>query len=318
MSRGHLTQEERYQAHALREAGLSLRVIGKRMHRSASTICRELKRNRCPAGYSPDPAHTRARQRRHQASKRPRIDPSHWPRIEALLREDHSPEQIAGATGLASHERIYQHIAADHRRGGSLHTLLRQSKPRRGRRCRPDRRGQIKHRRDISERPPVVEERSRIGDWELDTMVKANGGQVLVTLTERRSRLHLIRRVSQRTAEAVSRAIIGTLAPIQHLVHTLTADNGKEFAEHEIIAIACKADFYFAEPYASWQRGSNENGNGLVRYYLPKGTDFATVSDERLQEIERRINSRPRKTLGWRTPYEVFAEALKKRVAIRS
>jgi IS30 family transposase len=101
-------------------------------------------------------------------------------------------------------------------------------------------------------------------------------------------------------------------------VHTLTADNGKEFAKHEIIAIACKADFYFAEPYASWRRGSNENGNGLVRYYLPKGTDFATVSDERLQEIERRINSRPRKALGWRTPYEVFAEALKKRVAIRS
>lgn len=271
-----------------------------------------------PNGIFPDPAHVRARHRRRQASRRARINPSHWPRIEALLREDHSPEQIAGATGLASHERIYQHIAADHRRGGTLHTLLRQSKPRRKRRCRPDRRGQIKHRRDISARPPVVDERSRIGDWELDTMVKAHGGQALVTLTERRSRLHLIRRVSQRTAEAVSRAIIGTLAPIKHVVHTLTADNGKEFAEHELIAIACKADFYFAKPYASWQRGTNENGNGLVRAYLPKGTDFATVSDERLREIERRINSRPRKTLGWRTPYEVFAEALNNRVAIRS
>ena len=141
---------------------------------------------------------------------------------------------------------------------------------------------------------------------------------MLVTLTERRSRLHLIRRVSQPTAEAVSRTIIGTLAPIKHLVHILTADNGKEFAEHVIIAIACKADFYFAEPYTSWQRGSNENGNGLVRYYLPKGADFATVSDEWLQEIERKINSRLLKTLGWRTPYEVFAEALKKRIAIRS
>jgi IS30 family transposase len=196
--------------------------------------------------------------------------------------------------------------------------LLRQSNPRRRRRCRPDRRGQIKHRSDIRERPPVMEERSRIGDWELDTIVKANRGQVLVTLTERRSRLHLIRRVSQWTAEAVSRAIIGTLAPIQHLVHTLTADNGKEFAKHEIIAIACKADFYFAEPYASWRRGSNEIGNGLVRDYLPKGTTFAAVIDERLQKIERRINSRPRKTLGWRTPHEAFAEALKKRVAIPS
>ena len=318
MSRGHLTQAERYQAHALREAGLSLRAIGRRIDRSASTICREFKRNRCPTGYSPDPAHARARHRRRQASRRARINPSHWPRIEALLREDHSPEQIAGATRLASHERIYQHIAADHRRGGTLHTLLRQSKPRRKRRCRPDRRGQIKHRRDISARPPVVDERSRIGDWELDTMVKAHGGQALVTLTERRSRLHLIRRVSQRTAEAVSRAIIGTLAPIKHVVHTLTADNGKEFAEHELIAIACKADFYFAKPYASWQRGTNENGNGLVRAYLPKGTDFAIVSDEQLREIERRINSRPRKTLGWRTPYEVFAEALNNRVAIRN
>ena len=318
MSRGHLTQAERYQAHALREAGLSVRAIGRRIDRSASTICREFKRNRCPTGYPPDLAHARARHRRRHASRRARINPSHWPRIEALLREDHSPEQIAGATGLASHERIYQHIAADHRRGGTLHTLLRQSKPRRKRRCRPDRRGQIKHRRDISARPPVVDERSRIGDWELDTMVKANGGQALVTLTERRSGLHLIRRVSQRTAGAVSRAIIGTLAPIKHVVHTLTADNGKEFAEHELIAIACKADFYFAKPYASWQRGTNENGNGLVRAYLPKGTDFATVSDEQLRGIERRINSRPRKTLGWRTPYEVFAEALNNRVAIRN
>ena len=318
MSRGHLTQAERYQAHALREAGLSLRAIGQRMHRSPSTICRELKRNRGGTGYLPDPANARAKERRRRASKRARIDPSHWPKIEALLREDYSPEQIAGRTRLASHERIYQHIAADHRSGGTLYTLLRRSAPRRRRRCRPDRRGQIKHRRDISERPSIVDERARFGDWELDTMVKANGGEVLVTLTERRSRLHLIRRVRARTAEAVCRAVVGTLAPISRLVLTLTSDNGKEFAEHEIIALACKADFYFAKPYASWQRGSNENGNGLVRYYLPKGTDFATVTDERLNEIERRINSRPRKTLGWRTPYEVFAEALKKRVAIRS
>ena len=318
MSRGHLTQRERYQAHALRETGLSLRAIGKRMERSASTICRELKRNRCPTGYAPDPAHVRAQRRRQRASRQARIDPSHWPKIEALLRDDHSPEQIAGSTRLASHERIYQHIAADHRRGGTLFKLLRQSKPRRRRRCRPDRRGQIKRRRDISERPAIVETRSRVGDWELDTMVKANGGQVLLTLTERHSRLHLIRRVSQRTADAVCRAIVGTLAPIKELVLTLTSDNGKEFAEHEVIAIACEADFFFAEPYASWQRGTNENHNGLVRYYLPKGTDFATVSDERLAEIERRINSRPRKTLGWRTPYEVFGEALKNRVAVRS
>lgn len=318
MSRGHLTQSERYQAHALRDAGFTLRAIGKRLGRSASTICRELKRNCCPTGYQPDAAQTRARRRRRQASARPTIPPCHWPRIEMLLREDHSPEQIAGRTHLASHERIYQHIAADHRRGGSLYQCLRRSKPRRRRRCRPDGRGQILRRRDITARPAVVERRERIGDWELDTMVKANGGEVLVTMTERVSRLHLIRRASARTAHAITRAVVGTLHSIRHLVHTFTSDNGKEFADHELIAIACEADFFFAKPYSSWQRGSNENANGLVRQYLPKGTDFATVSDARLREIERRINSRPRKTLGYRTPFEVFGEAINQRVAVRN
>lgn len=270
MSRGHLTQPERYQAHALREAGMSLRAIGKRMERSPSTLCRELKRNRSAAGYLPDPAHVRAKERRRCASERPRIDPSHWPKIEALLREDYSPEQIAGRTGLASHERIYQHIAADHRSGGTLYKLLRQSAPRRRRRCRPDRRGQIKHRRDISERPSIVDERARFGDWELDTMVKANGGEVLVTLTERRSRLHLIRRVRARTAEAVCRAIVGTLAPISRLVLTLTSDNGKEFAEHEIIAIACKADFYSPSPMRPGNAGRTRTATGWSATTCPR------------------------------------------------
>jgi len=142
------------------------------------------------------------------------------------MREDHSPEQIAGSTRPASHERIHQQIAADHRCWRPLYKLFRQSTPRRKRRCRPDRRGQIKRRRDSSERPQIEETRSRVADWKLDTMVKANGGQVLLTLIERHSRLHLIRRVSQRTVDAVRRAIVGTLAPIQQRVLTLTSDNG--------------------------------------------------------------------------------------------
>lgn len=318
MLRGHLTQSERYQVHALREAGHSFRTIGERLGRAASTICRELHRNGSAAGYVPDRAHSRASYRRQQASARARISPSCWPQIEVLLREDHSPQQIAGSTKLASHERIYQHIAADHRRGGVLYKLLRQRKPRRRRRCRPDRRGEIKRRRDITDRSPMVESRERIGDWEIDSMVKANGGEVLVTMTERRSRLHLIRKATRRTADAVCRALIGTLYPIRHLVHSITSDNGKEFADHELVSIICEADFYFAKPYCSWQRGSNENANGLVRQYLPKGTDFATISDAQIADIERRINSRPRKTLGYRTPYQVFGEALNNGVAIQS
>ena len=147
---------------------------------------------------------------------------------------------------------------------------------------------------------------------------RALGGEVLVTMTERRSRLHLIRKATRRTADAVCRALVSTLYPIRDLVHTITSDNGKEFADHELVSIICEADFYFAKPYSSWQRGSNENANGLVRQYLPKGTDFATVSDERIAEIERRINSRPRKILGYRTPYQVFGEALNNGVAIQS
>lgn len=315
MARGHLTQAERYQVHALRDAGLSLRGIGKRIGRHPSTIGRELRRNAGAAGYLPEAAHGLAKQRKRHASTTSRIPVEHWPLIEARLREDHSPEQVAGATGLASHERIYQHIAADHRNGGDLYRCLRQRKPRRRRRCHPDRRGQIRFRRDIEQRPAIVEARERVGDWELDTMVKANGGAVLVTLTERRSRMHLIRKVDGRTAKAVCRAVVGALYPLRRLVHTLTSDNGKEFADHEVMALAIGTDFYFAKPYASWQRGSNENANGLVRQYLPKGTDFATICDEQLAEIERRINTRPRKTLDFRTPLDVFAEAFNQAVA---
>ena len=201
MLRGHLTQSERYQVDALREAGHSLRTIGERLGRAASTICRELHRNGCAAGYVPDRAHLRATYQRQQASMRPRISTSCWLLIEALLRKDHSLQQIAGSTELASHERIYQHIAADHRRGGVLYKPLRHSKPRRHRRCLPDRLGAIKHWRDITTRPLLVDTRERIGDWKIDTMVKANGGEVRVTMTERRSRLHLVRKATRRTAD---------------------------------------------------------------------------------------------------------------------
>lgn len=151
-------------------------------------------------------------------------------------------------------------------------------------------------------------------------MVKAAGGEVLVTMTERVSRVHLIRKAPSRSARDVTRAIISALYPLRDLVLSLTADNGKEFTEHEIIAIALEADFFFARPYASWQRGSNENANGLVRQYLPKGTDFATVTCEQIREIERKLCTRPRKILNYQTPLEVLtrSEAYIRYVATQS
>ena len=223
-------------------------------------------------GYRPEQAH-RLAQNRKKERDRTRIPESTWARVEQLLREDWSPEQISGwltrKEGVSvSHERIYQHVYEDKRRGGDLHRHLRCQKPRRKRYGHYDRRGQIRERVSIDERPEVVEARSHIGDWEADTVIGKLGGAVLVTLVERRSRLSLIALAPNKTAEAVKAAILKVLQPLSAQVHTLTYDNGKEFAYHMEIAKVLKADGYFAHPYHSWERGLNENTNGLIRQYL--------------------------------------------------
>ena len=228
-----------------------------------------------------------------------------------MLREDWSPEQISGwltrEEGVSvSHERIYQHVYEDKRRGGDLHRHLRCQKPRRKRYGHYDRRGQIRERVSIDERPEVVEARSRIGDWEADTVIGKLGGAVLVTLVERRSRLSLIALAPNKTAEAVKAAILKVLQSLSAQVHTLTYDNGKEFAYHMEIAKVLKADGYFAHPYHSWERGLNENTNGLIRQYLSKGTDFNKLTDRQVLEIMDKLNNRPRKCLGYKTPNQVF------------
>ncbi len=231
--------------------------------------------------------------------------------MEQLLREDWSPEQVSGwlaqEEGTAiSHEWIYWYVYEDKRRGGDLHRHLRCQKPRRKRYGHYDRRGQIRERVPIDERPEVVEARSRIGDWEADTVIGKPGGAVLVTLVERRSRLSLIALAPNKTAEAVKAAILKVLQPLSAQVHTLTYDNGKEFAYHMEIAKVLKADGYFAHPYHSWERGLNENTNGLIRQYLPKGTDFNKPTDRQVLEIMDKLNNRPRKCLGYKTPNQVF------------
>jgi IS30 family transposase len=231
--------------------------------------------------------------------------------VETHLRQEWSPEQISGWLHRqhklrVSHERIYQYVYDDKWVGGTLHRHLRCQKQRRKRYGSRDRRGQLANRRCISERPAIVQQRSRLGDWEADTIVGKGHQQAIVSLTERKSKLTLLAKVEQATAEAVEAAMTGLLEPLAQRVHTITSDNGREFARHEHIATKLRADFYFAHPYASWERGLNENTNGLVRQYFPKGTDFTAITDEAIEQVMQRLNHRPRKTLGFTTPHQVF------------
>lgn len=233
------------------------------------------------------------------------IDDATWEFAQARLREDWSPEQISNHAAI-SIETVYQRVYADKRAGGLLWQHLRCQKQRRKRYGKHDRRGIIPNRQSIETRPPIVEERSRIGDWEADTIIGKNHKQAIVSLVERKSGYTLIRKVKRKTARAVRKAAVSLLK--QHLdkVHTLTSDNGKEFSEHEQIAKAIGADFYFAHPYASWERGTNENTNGLIRQYFPKNRDFTTITQQEINHAMKRLNNRPRKRLGFLTPAQVF------------
>ena len=269
-----LTQEQRYQIYALKKAGLSQCRIASLLGVHKSTISREIKRNRGQRGYRPKQAQILAEQRR-QSKHHSRITPETWQLIEAKLRLEWSPEQITGwlcLTGrpTVSHERIYQFVLADKKAGGKLYKHLRCQKQRKKRYGSRERRGQLPDRVSIESRPAIVESRSRLGDWELDTIIGKGHKQAIVSLTERKARLALIAKVDRKTATQVSSAIIRLLRPHAQKVLTLTADNGKEFAEHKDIAKSLETDFYFAHPYASWERGTNENMNGLIRQYFPK------------------------------------------------
>jgi len=275
-----------------------------------STISRELRRNRGKRGYRPKQAQQRTCERR-QAKVNIRITPETWRLIEKLLREDWSPEQISlwlkeQNHSTVSHEWIYRHILQDKRRGGTLYRHLRCQKQRKKRYGAHERRGQLPNRVSIEERPAIVEQRERLGDWEVDTIIGKGHKQAIVSLTERKSRLSLISKVQTKGADEVEKAILVLLKPLAEHVHTITSDNGKEFARHQSIARTLNADFYFAHPYAPWERGLNENTNGLIRQYVPKGCDFACITHGDTEIIMDKLNNRPRKCLGMKTPNQVF------------
>lgn len=312
MTYTHLTQDERYQIHTLKRQGIGLACIAAELQRNRSTISRELKRNAGPSGYKPVAAHTCARARQCERRNALYFSAEQWNHVDAYLRLYLSPQQVSGRLKLEqaisiSAESIYQRAYQDKAQGGDLVSYLRCQKVRRKRYASGrERRGVLKNRIGIEQRPSVVEQRSRIGDWEGDTVIGKGHKGVLVTLVERKSRYTLACQLNSRHSAGVTQAVIELLRP--HKVHckTLTFDNGKEFAEHEFIARCLRAKVYFAHPYCSWERGLNENHNGLLRQFFPKKANLLKVTQDQVQEAVYRLNHRPRKCLGYRTPHEVF------------
>jgi transposase, IS30 family len=310
MSYRQLAQEQRYQIYALMKADWSQLAIAAEVGVHPSTISRELKRNRGRRNYRPKQADEMARARKMNHITI-RIKPRTWALIEKYLRQDWSPEQVSGwlfkeRRLRVSHERIYQYIYADKHSGGNLHQHLRCRKRRRKRYGAYDRRGRLSGCRSIDERPKAVKQKRRIGDWEADTIIGQNHRGAILSLTERKSKLTRLKRVERNTAAAVEQAVEELLRPLKERCHTITSDNGREFANHQAIAWKLRASFYFAHPYAAWERGLNENTNGLVRQYFPKKSDFSKIKDSDVQRVMKRLNNRPRKTLGYKTPNQVF------------
>ena len=317
MNYKHLSQIERYQIASLMKAQHSITQIASLIGRHKSTISRELRRNAGSRGYRPKQASELAIERSEQSRNACTVAPWVKEQASALLRLQWSPEQVASRLPV-SHETLYQHVYADKTQGGTLWKNLRCQKQKRKRYASGrDRRGQIPNRRPLSERPAHVEGRKQVGHWECDTVIGANHKQAIVTVVERKSGYAVMTKVSNKTADLVGQAIIKALTPFEARVKTLTYDNGKEFCGHALIDEALNSTGYFARPFASWERGTNENFNGLLRQYVPKKRPMKDINDEEIKMIENRLNNRPRKRLGFRTPAEVFHQSLS-RVALRA
>ncbi len=307
-----LTQYQRYHIRIYLKAGYSQSKIATLIGVHKSTISRETRRNTDAGHYKPQKAHLKALNRRKAAAKFIKMRPELICRIEQLLELDFSPEQISGFLKhheyvRISHESIYRHIGADKAKGGQLYRHLRWGRKKyRKRYGSKQRRGQIVGAVSIHERPQVVDTKARIGDWEIDTMSGKKRKGALLTIVERKSKFTLVKHLPDRQAKRLSNAVIRLLRPFKDRVLTITADNGKEFAQHERISRLLEAQVYFAHPYHAWKRGLNENTNGLLRQYFPKGSDFTKIKDEAVALAMKRLNMRPRKTLRYQTPNEVF------------
>jgi IS30 family transposase len=317
MNYRQLNAEERSVLAALRTLGLSQAEIARELGRHRSTVGRELKRNCAPydGWYRAVRAHQRAHARRYRSRRNRQFGPAEMARVEELLKEEWSPEQVSGhlerTKELAiSHETIYRHVWRDLKKGGTLHAHLRCARKQcRKRYGRYDSRGRLAGKRMIGERPAVVERRRQIGHWEIDTMMGESLGEssdCILTLVERKTGYVAIGKLKARTAAETNRALLELLARHPGRVATITADNGTEFHWYEKVEAVSPVKFYFATPHHSWERGTNENTNGLIRQYLPKGQSMAKVTQSQCDTIADHLNHRPRKRHAYKTPHQCF------------
>jgi len=318
-----LTLKERYHISTLLERGYKQKEIAEHIGVHPSTVSREIRRNWDEQSdrYEYSTAHFNTRQRHQFKPKHTAIDQTVENYIRTKLRAGWSPEQIAGrmkhdGIGTISHETIYQFIYRNKACKGRLYKHLRHKNKKYHKRSNDYKpRGIILDRVMIEKRPKIVEKKKRIGDLEIDTVIGKDHIGALVTVVDRKSKFTLIKKVPSKHAQIVTHALIEMLEPIKPIIKTITSDNGKEFAYHKEVSEILDTDFYFANPYHSWERGLNEHTNGLIRQYLPKKTDFTQVCKEEIITIQDKLNHRPRKVLNYRTPYEVFFEEFAKESA---
>lgn len=314
-----LNLAQRYQIAALKKAGHSNGAIATQLGVHTSTIGRELRRNSSSKGfYSPANAQTYAGDRKKDKPKNCLFSAQMKTFVnEKLTEQQWSPEQIHGYCKannipMVSHETIYQYIYTDMKDGGSLYKHLRTQHRRRKKRLHlKHRRGAIPNRISISQRPEVVNEKQRFGDWEVDLIEGVNHTSFALTAVERKSQFALIVRADNKQADTIQTKMINALAPYKQLVHTITSDNGKEFTNHQYIAKKLQADYFFADPYSSWQRGLNEYTNKLFRQYLPKKSNLKNYETQYFVDIQNKLNNRPRKSLGYKNPLQVFIHNFK-------
>jgi IS30 family transposase len=314
----HLTQEQRYTIEVLVRENYSQTEIGRRIGKDKSVICNELKRNsdKRSGVYKADLASRKCKQRHLEKAKQIRFTTPMKCFVNYWLKEDYSPEQIVGKAGLegvecVSIERIYQHIWDDKKRGGDLYKHLRtQGKRYRKRGASKDKRGQIVGRVGIENRPSAVDLKERLGDFEIDLVIGKDHKKALITANDRVTGVVKISIIDSKDSEIVKNEVINMLHEFKPILKTITSDNGKEFSQHQAIATELDIGYYFARPYHSWERGANENLNGLVRQYFSKGSSFETITQKQVQIVENKLNNRPRKRFGFKSPNQVYLQKL--------
>ena len=317
MSYIQLTYEERVTLSALCQQGLSIRAIARILKRHHSTLYREFDRNRChvtDGAYRPSKAHRRTRARRSRSRRNKHYTTMDFLLIRKLLRQKWSPEQIVGhirrfrrMKRAISHETIYQYIWRDKANGGTLWQHLRQSlKQRRKRYNAYDSRGRLATKRNISERPNSVETRKYKGHWEIDTVHGRGSNHCIVTLLERKTGYLMIGKLPNKSTASLNKKVLSLMKRNPAGFKTITSDNGTEFHQYNRIEAKTNVKFYFANPYHSWERGSNENANGLIRQYLPKTESMEKLTQQQCNRIADKINSRPRKRYDYKTPEEMY------------